>query len=83
MFLHSQSLSYCLLIASFVNGRESVLKYILHGSMCLTILRIHDHGRSGPYWNRVAISLLNLLLIWTIIDWIVALIWSATYKRRA
>ena len=51
--------------------------------MCLTILRIHDHGRSRPYWNRVAISLLNLLLIWTIIDWIVALIWSATYKRRA
>ncbi len=32
--------------------------------------------------NAVAIFLLNLLLGWTIIGWIVALIWSVTHESR-
>lgn len=32
--------------------------------------------------NRVSIFLLNLLLGWTVIGWVVALIWSAAAIRR-
>ncbi|WP_259367376.1 MULTISPECIES: superinfection immunity protein [Pseudomonas] len=33
--------------------------------------------------NRVSIFLLNLLLGWTVIGWLIALIWSASAIRRA
>ena len=32
--------------------------------------------------NVTAIFLLNLLLGWTIIGWIIALIWATTYERE-
>jgi Superinfection immunity protein len=32
--------------------------------------------------NKTAITLLNILLGWTVIGWIVALVWSATAVRR-
>jgi RsiW-degrading membrane proteinase PrsW (M82 family) len=31
--------------------------------------------------NSVAIVTVNLLLGWTVIGWIVALVWSVTYRR--
>lgn len=32
--------------------------------------------------NTLAIFLLNLLLGWTIIGWVIAIIWAVTYEKK-
>jgi cytochrome c biogenesis protein CcdA len=40
-------------------------------------------ANSNRHRNRVAIGMLNLFLGWTVIGWIVALIWANTDNREA
>jgi len=40
-------------------------------------------GATREHPNKVAIFLLNLLLGWTLLGWVAALVWSATATQRS
>lgn len=59
-------------LASFSLGTSIAIGYCLPGWIAV----------SRKHHNSIAIALLNLLLGWTIIGWIAALIWSVTAVRN-
>ncbi|MFS2317781.1 superinfection immunity protein [Maricaulis sp. D1M11] len=60
----------------YIMGPEVALAGLIFGFLPTLIALIRGHH------NTFAIFLTNLLLGWTGIGWIVALIWSFTAKRR-
>jgi len=52
---------------------------LLLGGLCLPILVAHRR----QHHNKTAIAILTLLLGWTILGWIIALVWACTAVRPA
>lgn len=52
-------------------------------AICMVYFLPYTHAKRSGHHNAEAIGVLNLLLGWTLIGWIAALVWSATKRPEA
>lgn len=60
-----------------MGGHELILIILVFAYFIPAVVAVSRH-----YHNAAAIFILNLLLGWTVLGWIIALVWASTAVRR-